>query len=85
MFEIAQTGTAEIIVLMLRQCQERVPEAFGPRLLQFLQDRNDLPAIAGVVLLVDLHGRADVFIHQRSHALEPPLCFSDFFEIMHTP
>src|SRR5436309_9107475 len=52
---------------------EHVPEAFGARLLlQFLDNRNHLPALAGLVLLpVDRHRGAHMLGHERFDAAEP--------------
>ena len=72
-FQIAQSRAAEFIVLMRRRRHEHVPEAFGPRLLlQILQHRDHLPALAlGVLLLVDRHRGPDMLVHERLHAVEP--------------
>src|SRR4051794_4782830 len=58
---------------MRRRRHEHVPEALGPRLLlQFLDDRNHLPARAGLVLLaIGRHSGADMLVHERLLSIEP--------------
>src|SRR5260370_14477681 len=72
-FEIAQSRAAEFVVLMRRRRHEHVPQTFGPRLfLQILQDRDHLPTLAGLVLLlVDRHRGPDMLVHERLHPVEP--------------
>ena len=72
-FEIAQSRAVEFVILMRRRWHEHVPQAFGlGLLLQFLDDRDDLPALACLILLaIDRHGRADMLGHEGGHALEP--------------
>ena len=72
-FQIAQSRAAEFIVLMRGRRHEHVPEAFGVRLLlQILQHRDHLPALArGVLLLVDRHRGPDMLGHERLHPVEP--------------
>ena len=72
-FQIAQSRAAEFVVLMRRRRHEHVPETFGARLLlQFFEDRNHLPALACLVLLlVDRHRGPHVLVHERLHPVEP--------------
>ena len=72
-FQVAQSRAAEFVILMRRRRHEHIPQPFGPRLLlQFLDDRKHLPALAGLVLLpVDRHGGTDMRVHERLHPVEP--------------
>src|SRR5882757_6414466 len=72
-FQIGQSRAAEFIVLVRRRRHEHVPQTFGARLLlQILQDRYSLPALAGFVLLpVDRHGGPHMLVYERFHTVEP--------------
>jgi hypothetical protein len=51
-FEIGQAGAAKFLIFMLVRRHEHVPQTFGLRLLlQLLENRNHLPALALRILL----------------------------------
>jgi hypothetical protein len=72
-FQVAQSRAAEFIVLVRRRRHEHVPQPFGAgQLLQFLDDRDHLPALAlGVLLLVDRHRGPDMLVHERLNTIHP--------------
>ena len=82
-FEVGQSRAAEFVILMRVRRHEHVPEAFGLRLLlQFLEDRDHLPARAlRILLVVDRHRGTDMRLHERLHAVQPFLLLFGHIEV----
>ena len=72
--EIRQSGAVKFaFVVFGRRRQKQIPETFGFRLgLQLFEDRNNLPAIASLVLpVIGLDRRIDMRIHEGHDAVAP--------------
>ncbi len=72
-FEVGQAGATELVVLVVVRRHEHVPEALGAGLLlQFIEHRNDLPAVPFLLLLVvGRFRRLDIFLGERDDAVAP--------------